>query len=121
MLLAKFPCGKVIKTAVRKIPSGPTFVTDTSAQSSNKTIKSTSSTSKPDNWTTPADSKQKDSKVPPSYVKLPRWVFDDYLTSPAPTVSAPKSRIVGGNPAVPGEIPWQVNIMCYKSKKNAFD
>ncbi|KAL0175827.1 hypothetical protein M9458_028157, partial [Cirrhinus mrigala] len=59
---------------------GPTSVTNTSAQSYNKTIKSTSSTSKPDNWTTPTDSKQKGSKVQPSYVKLPRWVTDEYLT-----------------------------------------
>uniref|UniRef100_A0A672PDL0 Coagulation factor IX n=1 Tax=Sinocyclocheilus grahami TaxID=75366 RepID=A0A672PDL0_SINGR len=104
--IVKFPCGKVSKTAVRTFASGPT--SGTSAQSSNKTIKSTSSTSKPDSWTTSTDSKQKGSNIPPSHVKLPEWVFDEYLMSPEPTVNAPKSCIVGGNPALPGEIPWQV-------------
>uniref|UniRef100_A0A671QVM2 Coagulation factor IX n=1 Tax=Sinocyclocheilus anshuiensis TaxID=1608454 RepID=A0A671QVM2_9TELE len=81
--IVKFPCGKVSKTAVRTFASGPT--SGTSAQSSYKKIKSTSSTSKPDNWTTSTDSKQK--------------------------VNAPKSHIVGGNPALPGEIPWQ-QVFC---------
>lgn len=116
MSLVKFPCGKVTKTAVRTLASGPT----NSAQSSSKTIKSTSSTPKPDNLTTPSNSKQKKEKIAPSHVKLPEWAFDEYLMTPVPTLSAPKSRIVGGNPALPGEIPWQVktiNIMCYSNQK----
>lgn len=116
MCLVKFPCGKVTKTAVRTLARGPTSVTN-AAQSSNKTIKSTS---KPDNLTTPSNSKQKKEKITPSYVKLPEWAFDEYLMTSLPTVSAPKSRIVGGNPALPGEIPWQVktiNIMRYSNQK----
>uniref|UniRef100_A0A671QVK9 Coagulation factor IX n=1 Tax=Sinocyclocheilus anshuiensis TaxID=1608454 RepID=A0A671QVK9_9TELE len=113
--IVKFPCGKVSKTAVRTFASGPT--SGTSAQSSYKKIKSTSSTSKPDNWTTSTDSKQKGSKIPPSHVKLPEWVFDEYLMSPEPTVNAPKSHIVGGNPALPGEIPWQVALVARSTQQ----
>uniref|UniRef100_A0A8C1HR41 Coagulation factor IX n=1 Tax=Cyprinus carpio carpio TaxID=630221 RepID=A0A8C1HR41_CYPCA len=111
--IVKFPCGKVTKTAVRTLASGPT----NSAQSSSKTIKSTSSTPKPDNLTTPSNSKQKKEKIAPSHVKLPEWAFDEYLMTPVPTLSAPKSRIVGGNPALPGEIPWQVALVARSTQQ----
>lgn len=107
--IVKFPCGRASKTATKTFASGPTSATNTSAQSSNRTIKSTSNILQPDNQTIPTDSKQTEGKILPSRVKLPKWIFAEYLTSP--TVSAPKSRIVGGNAALPGEIPWQVALV----------
>lgn len=117
-LPVKFPCGRASKTATKTFASGPTSATNTSAQSSNRTIKSTSNILQPDNQTIPTDSKQTEGKILPSRVKLPKWIFAEYLTSP--TVSAPKSRIVGGNAALPGEIPWQVKTVkfrCFNSLK----
>ncbi|XP_043113545.1 coagulation factor IXa [Puntigrus tetrazona] len=107
--IVKFPCGKITKTAVRTAAN--------SAQSSNKTNRSTASISKPGNSTTRSNSNGKEEKIPPSHVKLPKWAIDEYLMTPAPTVSAPKSRIVGGNPALPGEIPWQVALVARSTQQ----
>nr|AAH94987.1 F9 protein [Danio rerio]AAI64757.1 F9 protein [Danio rerio] len=65
----------------------------------------------PDNLTNPTNSKDIKEKLAPPRAKLPKWAFEEYLTSPAPTVSGPKSRIIGGNSALPGEIPWQVALV----------
>nr|AAN71001.1 coagulation factor IX [Danio rerio] len=107
--IVKFPCGKTSKPAVKTF--GTASVTNTTAQSSNKTIKSTSSIPKPDNLTNPTNSKDIKEKLAPPRAKLPKWAFEEYLTSPAPTVSGLKSRIIGGNSALPGEIPWQVALV----------
>ncbi|XP_051506187.1 coagulation factor IX-like [Myxocyprinus asiaticus] len=113
--IVKFPCGKVSKTASRSFVSG--FTSTVNSQSSKRTNTSTSTIPKTENRTTTSASKQKETKILSSRTKLPKWVFDEYLMSPIPTVSGPKSRIVGGNSALPGEIPWQVALVARSTQQ----
>ncbi|XP_065127963.2 coagulation factor IXa [Paramisgurnus dabryanus] len=113
--IVKFSCGRTIKTARRSFVKGFTPTVNTTAQSSNRTVASTSSMSKTDNRSSSA-STQKDTKLP-SLNKLPKWVLDDDLTSAIPTESHQKTRIAGGNPASPGEIPWQVALVARSTQE----
>ncbi|XP_056625202.1 coagulation factor IXa [Triplophysa dalaica] len=117
--IVKFPCGRTSKTAVRSFDNSLNSTINKTAQSSERTVAFTSSISKTENQTSSTASKPKGSKIKPSFSKLPRWYQDDYLMSPMPTESHPKSRIVGGNPTLPGEIPWQVALVS-RSKQQVF-